>query len=147
MRKLKVVRVREGRERIAKEVEVGERDRETGVDFFYRITRYQDQRCITRRDDDERTFLNSYNPVSDFVVHSTASGFSKVPLGSQYSIIPPTSIEMTVSYLALYYQDKTKSEIASLETREGRGRTTMRCTLARCRFSSVCNGVPSPRPS
>ena len=35
MRKLNVVRVREGRERIAKDVEVGERDNETGVDFFW----------------------------------------------------------------------------------------------------------------
>lgn len=48
------------------------------------------------------TFLNSYRPVCAFEVHSSRSGFSKGSFGSQYSIMPPTSMEMTVSYRALY---------------------------------------------
>lgn len=49
-----------------------------------------------------RTFLYWYNPVAALDVHSTAEGLSKGERGSQYSIMPATSMEMTVSYFELY---------------------------------------------
>lgn len=91
-----------------------------------------------------RTFLNSYKPVCAFDVHSTLSGFSNGSFGCQYSIIPPTSTEMTVSWRELYCRFPVSTRASPKVTKE---RTAIRCTLCRCIDESVCRGLPSPRPS
>lgn len=97
--------------------------------------------------DSLRTFLYSYNPVELLVVHSITSGFSKGSFGSQYSIIPPTSTEMTVSYRALYYKKATGINELHAVLGSKLCLTAIRWTLDRCSLSNVCSGVPSPLPS
>lgn len=75
-----------------------------------RSSRCRERKCKRNK---TRTFLNSYKPVADLFCHSTFSGFSNGSVGSQYSIMPPTSTEMTVLYFELNCRDhqRQRSEL------------------------------------
>jgi len=98
------------------------------------------------------TFLNSYKSVWLLNDHNpgTLFGNSNCSLGLQYSTKPPSSAEMTQSNLSLYYLEVSDHDSRSHYKNEKGGvreRTVIKWTGNRWSFSTVSNGLPSPRPS
>lgn len=101
---------------MTKEDESGERVMHVGVErlCWKCLICYKDRRVIGR------TFLNSYRSVSLLYCHSFLRflGRAKGSVGCQYSTNPPSSADITVSYLSLYWGKEVDDALRSRKVKD-----------------------------
>ena len=134
---------RSGKEKVTKEEESGESVIHVGVDFVY-----SNNYNLSHSKKMLVTFLNSYRSVSLLYFQSfeTFLGNEKGSTGCQYSTKPPSSAEITVSYLSLYYKISS-STFCFYWIKDEKGRTAITWMGKRCIEVIVSIGVSPPRPS